>query len=229
MPDTILVVDDELLTRRTLQLLLEQEGFRVATVGTVAEAVAEVDRRPYDLILLDLILPDGDGFAVCRQVRIRHQMPIIILSTKHELNDRVTGLELGADDYIIKPFEPKEVVARVRAQLRRAHELNRTDEATERLAIGDMIVDAALQDAVIDGTPAGLTQKEFRLVHMLASRAGKAVSREQLVDHLWSEEELESDKILAVYVRRVRQKIEKNPNEPKYLVTVRGYGYMLTS
>ncbi|HEX7149884.1 MAG TPA: response regulator transcription factor [Thermoanaerobaculia bacterium] len=229
MPGTILVVDDEFLTRRTLQVLFEQEGFRVATVGTVAEAVAEIERRPYDLVLLDLILPDGDGFDVCRQVRVRHQMPIIILSTRHELNDRVTGLELGADDYIIKPYEPKEVVARVRAQLRRSQELNRTDEATERIAVGDLIVDAALQDAVINGAPAGLTQKEFRLVHLLATRAGKAVSREALVDHLWSEEELESDKILAVYVRRVRQKIEKDPNEPQYLITVRGFGYMLTA
>jgi DNA-binding response OmpR family regulator len=228
MPGTLLVVEDELLTRRTLQELLQREGFTVFTVGTVAEALAEVERRNYDLILLDILLPDGDGLSCCRRIRMRHLMPIVILSTKRELSDRVAGLETGADDYIVKPFEPAEVVARVRAQLRRATELSRNDRDTS-IRLGNVVVDPALQDAVVDGTPANLTQKEFQLLHLLASRAGKAVSRELLIERLWADDELASDKNVAVYVRRLRQKIEQDPDDPQILLTVRGFGYKVTS
>jgi DNA-binding response OmpR family regulator len=224
MPGTILVVEDELLTRRTLQQLMESEGFAVTAVGSIAEAMGEVGRRDFNLILLDLVLPDGDGLSCCQRIRAHHQMPIIILSTKRELSDRIAGLDTGADDYIVKPFEAQEVVARVRAQLRRAQELSRTDGA-EILRVGRLTVDASVQDAVIDGRPAGLTQKEFRLLHLLAARAGRAVSREFLIDELWSEDELASDKNVAVYIRRIRQKIEANPDAPEFLLTVRGYGY----
>jgi DNA-binding response OmpR family regulator len=224
----LLILEDEMLTRRTLQSLLEGEGFEVTTAGTVAEATAEIARRDYDLLLLDLLLPDGDGLALCQRVRTRHQMPIIILSTKRELEDRIKGLETGADDYIVKPFEPAEVIARVRAQLRRSTELSRND-AAEVIRLGRLVVDASLQDAVIDGRPAGLTQKEFRLLHLLASRANKAVSRDFLLEQLWGEDELGSDKNVAVYIRRVRQKIEADPDDPAFLLTVRGFGYKVTS
>ena len=225
MPSHILVVDDELLTRRTLQSILESEGFSVTTVGSVAETLAEVSRRVFDLILLDILLPDGDGLSCCRQIRLRHQMPIIFISTKRELADRVAGLETGADDYIAKPFEPAEIVARVRAHLRRA-ELGR-QEPGETIRVGRLTVDGGLQDVVVDGSAVGLTQKEFRLVHLLATRAGRAVSREYLVDQIWSVDELASDKNVAVYIRRIRQKIERDPNQPEILLTVRGFGYKL--
>ena len=221
---TILVVEDEQLTRRTLEELLTGEGFSVVGVGSIAEALGEVGRRPFDLILLDLVLPDGDGLACCKRIRMRHQMPIIILSTKRELSDRIAGLETGADDYVVKPFEAQEVVARVRAQLRRAQELSRSEDA-EVIRVGRLSVDSALQDALIDGVAAGLTQKEFRLLHFMAARAGRAVSRDVLIDELWSEDELTSEKNVAVYIRRIRQKIEKNPDEPELLLTVRGFGY----
>ena len=231
MPPAILVVEDELLMRRTLHDLLQREGFAVTTVGTMAEALGEVNRRSYDLILLDLILPDGDGIECCGRIRKRHHMPIVILSTRAQLEDRVAGLETGADDYIVKPFEPAEVVARVRAQLRRAQQLSSSDgQDSHRRVIraGRLTIDPSLQDALIDGRPAGLTQKEFRLVHVLAQRAGKAVSRDYLVDHLWSDDELGSDKNVAVYIRRIRQKIERDPDAPEILLTVRGYGYRVT-
>ena len=221
----ILVVEDDSLTRRTLQELLEHEGFAVVPAATVAEAMAEVGRRPFDLVLLDLILPDGDGLTVCRRIRARHHMPIIILSTKREIEDRVAGLETGADDYMTKPFEPREVIARVRAQLRRALELNREGEASV-IRAGNVVIDVALRDAMIDGRRAGLTSKEFELLHLLAQRAGRAVSREFLHEQLWSEE-LSSEKNVAVYVRRVREKIERDPGAPEVLLTVRGYGYRL--
>ena len=226
MPPTILVVEDELLTRRTLQELLQRDGFSVTTTGTVAEAMGEVNRRAYDLVVLDILLPDGDGLAACRRIRERHRMPIVILSTKRQLEDRVAGLETGADDYIVKPFEPLEMIARVRAQLRRAHELNVNDAKTP-IRSGRAVIDPALQDALIDDQPAGLTQKEFQLLHLLATRAGKAVSRDFLIEQLWAEDELGSDKNVAVYIRRIRQKIERDPDAPEILLTVRGFGYRL--
>ncbi|MGZ5444535.1 MAG: response regulator transcription factor [Thermoanaerobaculia bacterium] len=228
MPPAILVVEDELLMRRTLQELLQSEGFAVTTAGTMAEALGEVNRRAYDLILLDLILPDGDGIECCGRIRERHRMPIVILSTRRQLEDRVAGLETGADDYIVKPFEPAEVVARVRAQLRRAQQLSASD-GQAMIRAGRLTVDPSMQDAMVDGRPAGLTQKEFQLVQLLATRAGKAVSRDFLVDHLWRDDELGSDKSVAVYIRRIRQKIERDPDAPEILLTVRGYGYRVAT
>jgi DNA-binding response OmpR family regulator len=227
MTPTILVVEDEMLMRRTVQQLLEREGMAVTTAGTVAEAMAEVNRRRYDLIVLDIVLPDGDGFTTCRRIRERHRMPIVIMSTRRQLDDRVEGLETGADDYIVKPFEPREMVARIRAQLRRAQELSRDDSPV--LHAGRLVVDPALQDALIEGQAVGLTQKEFELVHLLATRAGKAVSRDFLIEQLWAEDELASDKNVAVYIRRIRQKIERDPDAPEILLTVRGFGYRLAS
>lgn len=226
MPETVLIVDDEQLTRRTLSALLEGVGLKVIAVGSAGEAAAELNRREFDLILLDILLPDENGLDLCRRIRARSQTPIVMLSTKSQLGDRINGLETGADDYIVKPFEPREVVARVRAHLRRARDLSRPD-LRERIAIGDLVVDAAIQDVLVDGLPAGLTQKEFRLVRMLASNAGRAISRDSLHEHLWSGDDLPSDKILAVYVRRLRQKIEKDPGKPRYLRTLRGFGYKL--
>lgn len=228
MTDRILVVDDEPLTRRVLEQFLGREGFAVVTTGTAASAVSEVGRSSFDLVLLDLILPDGDGISVCRRIRARSRVPIIILSTKRELADRVTGLDTGADDYIVKPFELPEVLARVRAQLRRAGELSREDEARP-LVIGDLVIETGIQDVIVGGTRAGLTQKEFRLVQLLAMRAERAVGRDFLIDQLWPEQDLESAQVLTVCIRRVRQKIETNPDQPRRLVTIRGYGYMLTA
>lgn len=212
------------MMRRTLEDLLQREGFAVTTAGTIAEAMAEINRRAFDLVLLDLILPDGDGMTMCRRVRERYRMPIVILSTRREIEDRVTGLDTGADDYIVKPFEPAEMIARVRAQLRRAKQLSSSDHYAVVRA-GRLMIDPSVQDAFVDGRPAGLTQKEFQLLQLLANRAGKAVSRDYLVEQLWAEDELGSDKNVAVYIRRIRQKIEKDPDAPEILLTVRGYGY----
>jgi DNA-binding response OmpR family regulator len=223
---TILAVEDELLMRRTLQELLQREGYDVTTVGTVAEALGEVNRRAFDLILLDLVLPDGDGLTACKRIRERHRTPIVILSTKRQLEDRVAGLETGADDYIVKPFEPAEMIARIRAQLRRANELS-SSEGPQIIHAGRLTIDGTIQDALIDGRAAGLTHKEFQLLQLLASRAGKAVSRDFLIDQLWSADELGSDKNVAVYIRRIRQKIENDPDQPEILLTVRGFGYRL--
>ena len=223
MPAAILVVEDDLLTRRLLQELLAREGWTVVTTGTVAGALVEVARTPFELVLLDLVLPDGDGLTVCRRIRDRYSMPIVIISTRREIDDRVIGLETGADDYIVKPFEPRELVARVRAHLRRREQQNGASD--DVIHLGHVTVDTALRDALVDGKPVGLTRKEFQLLHLLASRRGRAVSREFLMEQLWSEEELASEKNVAVYVRRLRSKIERDPDAPEVVLTVRGFGY----
>jgi DNA-binding response OmpR family regulator len=186
--------------------------------------MGEVERRPYDLIILDRLLPDGDGMDACRRIRARYRMPIIMLTAKGQLSDRVAGLEVGADDYLVKPFEVDELMARVKAQLRRSRDLSAEDD-TQRIRVGRVTIDPTLRDAVVEGKAVGLTAKEFELLHFLAQRRGRAVAREAIVEELWPDEVPESDKIVAVYIRRLRQKVESNPDEPEHLMTVRGYGY----
>ncbi len=212
------------MIRRLLQSSLSGEGYAVITVGSIREALAEVERAPFDLIILDRLLPDGDGMEACRRIRARFRMPIIILTTKGGLSDRVAGLETGADDYLVKPFEVDELLARVKAQLRRAMSLSVSDEP-ERIRFGNVVVDPSQRDAIIDGRNAGLTAKEFDLLYFLAQRRGRVVSREAILQELWPEDEPESEKIVAVYMRRLRQKLEADPDAPDHLLTVRGYGY----
>ncbi|HYM62087.1 MAG TPA: response regulator transcription factor [Thermoanaerobaculia bacterium] len=222
----ILVLDDDSTTRRLLESALVAEGFTVQTFGTVAHAMAAIGREAYDLYLFDIILPDGDGLTCCRMVRERSQKPIIMLTVKGDLSDIVKGLELGADDYIIKPFRVPEVVARIRAQLRRSGELSRPS-TTDAIRVGEITVDRGMRDALVNGVPAQLSQKEFEILELLALRQGKSVNKHAIMEEIWGYEEEVSEKILAVYVRRLRLKIEANPDEPKFLHTVRGFGYRL--
>ena len=221
----ILVLDDDSMSRRLLEAALTAEGLAVETFGTFAHASAAALRQPYDLYLLDIVLPDGDGLDLCKQTRQRSQSPIIVLTVKGDLHDVVKGLELGADDYIVKPFRMPEVVARVRAQLRRTQE--RSAARTTAVRVGDVVIDRDLRDASVRGTPAGLSPREFEILDFLAQSAGRSVSRDALIDRVWGERDDLSEKILAVYVRRLRIKIERDPDNPEYLHTVRGYGYRL--
>ncbi|PYQ27138.1 MAG: DNA-binding response regulator [Acidobacteria bacterium] len=221
----ILVLDDDSMSRRLLEASLTAEGMVVETFGTFAHASAAALRQPYDLYLLDIVLPDGDGLDLCKQIRQRSQSPIIVLTVKGDLQDVVKGLELGADDYIVKPFRMPEVVARVRAQLRRTQERSAARETAIR--VGDVVIDRDLRDASVRGVAAGLSPREFEILDFLAQSAGRSVSRDVLIDHVWSERDDLSEKILAVYVRRLRIKIERDPDNPEYLHTVRGYGYRL--
>jgi DNA-binding response OmpR family regulator len=221
----ILVLDDDSMSRRLLEAALTAEGLAVETFGTFAHASAAALRQPYDLYLLDIVLPDGDGLDLCKQTRQRSQAPIIMLTAKGDLSDVVQGLELGADDYIVKPFRMPEVVARVRAQLRRTQERSTARDTAVR--IGDIVIDRELRDALVGGKPAGLSPREFEILELLAQSVGRSVSRETLIDGVWGERDDLSEKILAVYVRRLRIKIERDPDNPQYLHTVRGFGYRL--
>lgn len=225
MGPRILVVEDEVVTRRVITQLLQAEGLPAVTaVAGFREAAATIDREPFDLYLLDLVLGDGDGLALCRKIRGRSRAPIIMITSRGESADVVAGLELGADDYIVKPFDADILAARIRAALRRSS-LNARDVADEPIELGGVIIDPAVRDAIVRGRPAGLTHKEFELLLLLARRRGRAVSKEMIAEELF-EGESRSEKILAVYVRRLREKIESDPENPERIRTVRGFGYL---
>jgi DNA-binding response OmpR family regulator len=221
----ILVLDDDATARRLLQALLEEEGFSVQTYSTIQHASLAIQRETFDLYLLDIVLPDGDGLEICRKLRERALGPIIMLTMRGSLTDVVAGLEIGADDYVIKPFRPPELLARVRAQLRK---FERRTGHSPVLRVGPILFDRDLHDVLVDGKPVHLSPKEYELLELLASRAGRVMSKDAILEAVWSDAEDVSEKILAVYIRRLRCKIEASPDDPRYLQTVRGVGYRLT-
>ncbi len=222
---TILLVEDEPAITEPLAESLEREGFALRIAGTVAEALEQVARLDPDLVLLDLMLPDGSGFDVCREVRRTSQVPIIMLTARGDEADRVVGLELGADDYVVKPFSAREVVARVRAVLRRTSAVTRP-QGGGRLAIGDVELDPAKRTVHLAGQPLEITRKEFDLLELLMSNAGTVVTRERLIDEVWDVNWFGSTKTLDVHVSGLRRKFGDDPADPRYIHTVRGVGFM---
>jgi DNA-binding response OmpR family regulator len=193
------------------------------------EAWLVLTSEPIDLLILDLSLPGQDGLTFCRRVRARWQFPILMVTARGESADKVVGLELGADDYLVKPFEPRELLARVRAQLRRAGEYNAGEARPNQILLGQLTIDVDRRDAFIDGRPAGLTDREFELLHLLARHRDKAMNKDYLFETVWGYDADLATKALAVYVRRLRQKIELDPDHPRYLLTIRGFGYKLVN
>jgi two-component system alkaline phosphatase synthesis response regulator PhoP len=229
MSSRVLIIEDEVVTLHLLTRLVESEGHPVSVAQSCAEAEALVMRETYGLILLDLVLGQEDGLAILRRIRTRQRAPIVIISARSDSTDIITGLELGADDYVLKPFDVAVLRARLRTHLRRGQRPAGPGEpAEESIAVGNVIVDCGLRDALVDGQPAGLTQKEFQLLLFLARRIGRAVRKDDIADEIF-EGEMRSDKILAVYVRRLREKLEADPQNPRYLHTVRGFGYRLAA
>jgi two-component system, OmpR family, response regulator RegX3 len=221
---TILLVEDEESITAPLAEALEREGFRAEVAHTAADSLDLAGRVSPDLVLLDLMLPDGSGLDVCRQLRSSSRVPIIMLTARGDEADRIVGLELGADDYVVKPFSAREVVARIRAVLRRAAEA--PSAAPEGpLAIGDVRLDPARREATKAGQPLELSRKEFELLHLLMREAGSVVTRERLIDEVWDVNWFGSTKTLDVHVSALRKKLGDDPNEPRYLHTVRGVGF----
>lgn len=221
--ELVLVVDDEKTLVKALSFNLEKEGFRVEQAYDGEEALQKVfDLKP-DIVVLDLMLPEVDGFEVCRRIRKKLEVPIIMLTARSEDIDKVLGLELGADDYLTKPFNSRELVARIKAILRRS--TVRDGEAKKVIQIGKLHVDLLQHRARIDGQEISLTSKEFALLSYLAANAGNVYSREQLLEQVWGYDYYGDVRTVDVHIRHLREKLEKNPGNPEYIITVWGTGY----
>jgi DNA-binding response OmpR family regulator len=220
----ILFVEDELAIVEPFSRALAREGFEVVSVRTAAEALERFESDEPDLVLLDLTLPDGDGRDVCRDLRRRSAVPIIMLTARGTETDRVVGLELGADDYVVKPFSGAEVVARIRAVLRRAGAAA-ADEPAAPFSVGELALDPAARRARLDGEELELSRKEFDLLLELASNAGRVVTREDLMSRVWDENWFGSTKTLDVHIGWLRRKLGDDPAAPRWVHTVRGVGF----
>lgn len=219
---SILLVEDESALSEPLSYLLEREGYDVTVAEDGTRAVAAFDEGDYDLILLDLMLPGMPGTEVCREIRTRSSVPIIMVTAKDSEVDIVVGLELGADDYVTKPYSTRELLARIRAVLRRRSE----DPGEERIVVaGPVRMDIERHTVEVDGVETPMPLKEFELLEMLLRNAGRVLTRGQLIDRVWGSDYFGDTKTLDVHVKRIRSKIEKTPKEPTLLVTVRGLGY----
>jgi DNA-binding response OmpR family regulator len=224
----VLLVDDDPIVREVLGRYLSRAGYGVRTAGDGRAAMSEFDRRAPDLLLLDLMLPVLDGFEVFRRVRARGRgTRVIMLTARGEETDRVVGLDSGADDYVAKPFSPREVVARVRAVLRRREDetSSQDDDADDPITAGDLRVDPRAREASLAGEPLPLTRREFDLLRFLAAHPRVAFSRSALLDEVWDVAYGGDPSTVTVHVRRLREKIEADPSEPRRLVTVWGAGY----
>lgn len=224
-PKSILVVDDEPDLVELVSYNLKKEGFHVDSASEGEAALTKIRKGTYDLLILDLMLPGIQGMDLCRILRNEPKtasLPIIMLTAKGEEVDRVLGLEMGADDYITKPFSPRELIARVKAVLRRAHEKPAGDRI---LAIGDLVIDRERYLVSVKKKPVKLSATEFKLLLYLAERKGKVFSRNQLLDAIWRDEAFVEPRTVDVHIRRLRSTIEEDPAHPRYIKTMRGIGY----
>jgi two-component system response regulator RegX3 len=227
---TVLIVEDEESITTPLTAALAREGFDTEVAATAAEALERAASVEPDLVLLDLMLPDGSGLDVCRELRRTSKVPIIVVTARGDEADRVVGLELGADDYVVKPFSARELTARIRAVLRRSEAAEeRPAEPEARLSVGPLVVDPARRTASVHDEPLELSRKEFDLLYVLAREAGRVVTREQLLEEVWETTWFGSTKTLDVHVSSLRRKLRDDPADPRFIHTVRGVGFRLAA
>ncbi|MBM7052248.1 MULTISPECIES: response regulator transcription factor [unclassified Rothia (in: high G+C Gram-positive bacteria)] len=219
----ILVVEDEESLSEPLAFLLGREGFEVQVIDNGIDAVTEFERNGADLVLLDVMLPGQSGMEVCKQIRFTSTVPIIMLTAKDSEIDKVVGLELGADDYVTKPYSARELIARIRAVLRRRGDLE--DVADSAIESGPVRMDIERHVVTVLGQPVSMPLKEFELLEMLLRNAGRVLTRSQLIDRVWGTDYVGDTKTLDVHIKRLRSKVEPDPSDPRYVVTVRGLGY----
>ncbi len=219
---TVLVVDDEPLIREVVVRYLEREGYRAVEAGDGETAKAMVQRHNPDLVVLDVMLPGIDGLEVCRWIRTQSDTPVILLTARGEETDRIVGLELGADDYVVKPFSPRELAVRVRNVLKRS---GASPSRDERLVFDHLTIDAGTRDVSIDGSEVRLTAREFDLLWFLASNPRRVFSRDHLMSRVWGYEAAMDTGTVTVHMRRLREKVEADPSQPCHLETVWGVGY----
>jgi two-component system response regulator VicR len=223
----ILVVDDELPIADILKFSLEKENYQVVTAHDGEEAVDKAIAEQPDLILLDVMLPKKDGFAVCREVRSFSNVPIIMLTARDSEIDKVLGLEIGADDYVTKPFSNRELMARVKANLRRQQQPEAKAEQKPKWTVGDLVIDTATYEVKKRGEDLSLTHREFELLVYLIKHRGTVLTREQLLQEVWGYDYYGDVRTVDVTIRRLREKIEDDPSNPEYILTRRGVGYTL--
>src|SRR5689334_5674118 len=220
----VMVVEDEEAYSDALSYMLRREGFEVSVAATGTDALIEFDRTGADIVLLDLMLPEMSGTEVCRQLRQKSNVPVIMITARDSEIDKVVGLEIGADDYVTKPYSPRELVARIRAVLRR--QTGDTGELTPpSLSAGPVRMDVDRHVVTVGGDAVQLPLKEFELLELLLRNAGRVLTRGQLIDRVWGADYVGDTKTLDVHVKRLRSKIEPEPSAPRYIVTVRGLGY----
>lgn len=227
MASKILVVDDDRFLLDNLKRLLESNGYLVRTANTGEEGLKSIVEETPDLMVLDLGLPGVDGISLCRRIRSKWRFPVLMLTARTDAMDKVIGLEVGADDYLTKPFEPSELTARIRAQLRRSTEYSEESSQVQTIVVGNLTIDSESRDAFADGVPANLTTKEFELLLYLGLNVGRVLSREVLFEKVWGFDIDFSSNSLDVFVYRLRQKLPGDVG--KYIHTVRGYGYKIQS
>jgi DNA-binding response OmpR family regulator len=232
MKNSILVVEDEKALRETLEYNLTNEGYEVDTSADGLDAYKKAHEGNYNLILLDIMLPGMDGFEICRKIRAEKNTPILMLTARDDEIDRIVGLEVGADDYMSKPFSMRELLARVKAMLRRVRLMQ--EESTpvpvetiskEVLSFGDLVIDSIRREVRINNVNLELKPKEFELLHYLAVNRGRALSRDKILEDVWGWDYMGESRTVDVHMRWLRQKIEVDPGQPNRLVTVRGAGY----
>jgi DNA-binding response OmpR family regulator len=227
MPDpaTILLVDDEESVQKLLTYPLERDGYRVVQARDGDEALTRFDAERIDLVVLDVMLPRLDGLEVCKRLRARSSVPIVMLTARDDELDKVLGLELGADDYITKPFSIREFRSRVKALLRRASAPRHAPSEEQAISVEGLVIDPARRTVELDGRPVQVTYVEFELLRAMAGRPGRVFSRQKLLEAVWGGSEYREPRTIDVHVRHLREKLERDPREPQFILTVRGAGY----
>jgi len=227
--ETILIVDDEKEIRNLIGIYLENEGFRVIKACNGLEALKVLEIEEIDLIVLDIMMPKMDGMKACLKIREDKNMPIIMLSAKSEDMDKILGLTTGADDYLTKPFNPLELIARIKSQIRRYTKLNNNQKSKfdEIIEIDDLIIDTNNHEVRMGNKLINLTKREFEILELLANNRGMVFSTEKIYESVWKEQFYESDNTVMVHIRKIREKIEENTRKPKYIKTVWGVGYKI--
>lgn len=225
---TILVVDDEKDIREVIEIYLINEGLKVITACDGIDALEKLKNNNINLIILDIMMPKLDGIRTCLKIREEKKLPIIMLSAKNEDSDKILGLNVGADDYVTKPFNPLELTARVKSQLRRCFNFNETKkEGEDEIIIDELIINRASKEVFVEGNFVRLTPLEFSILETLALNRGRVMSTEQIYNNVWNEPFNNADNTVAVHIRNIREKIEINPKEPKYIKVVWGMGYKI--
>lgn len=226
MSDHVLIVEDEETYRDSLRFIFEREGFRVTLAATGRQGIDAFERDGADVVLLDLMLPEVSGTDVFRAIRARSDVPVVMVTARDDQIDKIIGLELGADDYVTKPFSGRELVARVRNVLRRTGAIpTDLEEEPTRLTVAGFTLDPERLTVTKDDVPQSLPPKEFALLHLLASNAGRVLTRQVIIDRVWGADYFGDTKTLDVHIKRLRGRIEAEPGSPRYVQTVRGVGY----